>query len=193
MDTNFVVYIHKTLDTDELFYVGEGRPNRPDCLRNRNKYWKAKVAKHGFKSEIIACQIEKHLAEELEEFLINELKNNGYKLTNLCNGTMFGHHWLTGKPKEMHPMFGKKRTMPEVSESNKKRTGLKMKPRPDLIIRNKTGKFNHYVRKVLRTDTNEVYQSLKDAAIIVGCKRSSISTAIKRGTKLKGTYWNYVD
>ena len=108
-DINFVVYEHYTSDTNELFYIGEGRPDRPYSHRHRNRYWKFKVNKHGgFTVKIVAENITKVCAEKLEKELIKEYKDKGIELTNLCDGTIFGTHWLIGKPKEIHPMYGKK-------------------------------------------------------------------------------------
>src|SRR5688572_10502558 len=109
-DSNFVVYAHYTLDTNELFYIGEDRLNRAYSKHSRNKYWKHKVQKHsGFTVKVIYSSLSKTRAEILEERLIRKLKHRGIPLVNFCLGPMFKNHWLAGAPKEIHPMYGKKR------------------------------------------------------------------------------------
>jgi anti-sigma28 factor (negative regulator of flagellin synthesis) len=69
---NTVVYIHKRKDTNEVFYVGIGKIQRPYHKSKRNKYWKSIVNKHGYDIEIIhkdlswenACKIERQLISQ---------------------------------------------------------------------------------------------------------------------------------
>jgi len=49
----FYVYIHKTMDTNEVFHVGKGKGNRDTSKKSRNPFWKNIVVKHGFYSERI--------------------------------------------------------------------------------------------------------------------------------------------
>lgn len=201
IDKNFVVYEHYTPDTNELFYVGEGRPTRPYSTRNRNRYWKFKIQKHnGFVVKIVKNNITKQEAEELEKKLILEYKNNNIKLTNLCDGTMFGSHWLSGKPKEMHPMFGKKNPNPKLSDWNKIHKGP-LSPtyglkRPDLSERNKSGLFKRFTKKIICIETNIVYNSIRDANISLNkpLKSTEISKHLNGDRKHAfGFQWKYFD
>lgn len=200
IDKNFVVYEHYTPDTNELFYVGEGRPKRPYTTFSRNKYWKNKVEKHGgFVVKIIKKNITKLEAEELEFNLIKEYKEKGIKLTNLCDGTIFGSHWLVGKPKEMHPMFGKKRPNPTLAEWNKLHCG-DLSPtyglkRPDLVERNKSGNFKRFVKKVKCIETGEIYDSVKDVKIAFGKSTTNTDISKHLGGHRKKAYgytWEYL-
>jgi hypothetical protein len=200
-DINFVVYEHYTSDTNELFYIGEGRPDRPYSHRNRNRYWKFKVNKHGgFTVKIVAENITKIDAEKLEKQLIKEYKDKGIELTNLCDGTIFGTHWLIGKPKEIHPMYGKKRKNPILSEWNKQHRGefspVYGKKRPDLSERNKSGNFKRFSRKIMCVETGIIYNSIKEATISMGkdekCK--SINKHLSGYRKYAfGYHWIYID
>ena len=49
----FYVYIHRKMDTGEIFYVGKGKGSRYKDSSSRNKHWKHIVNKHGFAYEII--------------------------------------------------------------------------------------------------------------------------------------------
>lgn len=200
MDKNFVVYEHYTPDTNELFYVGEGRPTRPYSSRSRNRYWKFKVEKHnGFVVKIKQKDLTKVEAENLEKKLIKEYKNQGIKLTNLCEGTMFGSHWLAGKPKEMHPLFGQKRPNPVLAEWNKIHCG-ELSPtfgikRPDLSERNKSGDFKRFTKKIICIETNIIYDSIKKATIAMGKKPTcnEINKHLKGDRKHAfGFHWKYL-
>jgi hypothetical protein len=135
-DTNFIVYLHLTADTSEVFYVGEGRPSRAKDKRHRNRWWKFKVEKHGFVPHIIYKNLTKAEAEQLEIEIIDELRAAGKKLVNISYGPLYKGK-IIGLPKETHPMYGKRFKAPWISESNRRRTGTKMKPRPDLAERNR--------------------------------------------------------
>ena len=84
-----VVYRHRTLDTNEVFYVGIGSIKRPYKKYGRNNFWKNIVNKHGYYVEIIQENLDWDSACELEEFLI---KLYGRKdlgtgcLVNMTNG-----------------------------------------------------------------------------------------------------------
>jgi hypothetical protein len=201
LDTNFVVYEHYTPDTNELFYVGEGRPDRPYSSRNRNRYWKFKVKKHnGFVIKIVKTNITKQEAEETETQLISEYKKNNIELVNLCDGPMFDSHWLIGKPKELHPMYGKKNPNPTLAEWNKKHCGELSptygKKRPDLSERNKSGQFKRYTRKIICVETNVIYNSIREATIAMN--KPERSTAINKNLSgdrrhAYGFQWMYLD
>ena len=69
MENNIVLYQHIRLDTNEVFYIGIGSPERAYIKTKRNKYWHNIVKKAGYKVEIIsknmswqeACGCEKYL------------------------------------------------------------------------------------------------------------------------------------
>ena len=194
MDTNFVVYFHYVDGESEPFYIGEGRISRAYSKANRNRHWHFKVNKHnGYTVKIAHTGLTKAEAEAFEKSLISEYRSKGVALANICSSTMFASHWLVGLPKEMHPMYGKKRVIPEVAESNRRRAGTKMKPRPDLALRNKTQKFNRYTRPVRCIETGEVFPSVKAAADHVKIDDSKINRAIKLGHRSRGYHWEYVN
>jgi hypothetical protein len=53
MEDNTVVYTHTRLDTNEIFYVGIGKPTRPYSDKNRNKWWKHIINKTDYQVDII--------------------------------------------------------------------------------------------------------------------------------------------
>jgi ribosomal protein L37AE/L43A len=72
-DTRFYVYQHKTLDTNEIFYIGKGRHYRA-YSQSRNAYWKNIVDKHGYSIEIIEYFDDEDKAYDKEEELIKTLQ-----------------------------------------------------------------------------------------------------------------------
>ncbi len=196
MDKQFVVYEHYTPDTKELFYVGEGRPNRAYSSNSRNRFWKFKVKKHGgFVVKIIADSITKIEAETLEKELILKYKESGIQLTNLCDGPMFGNHWLVGKPKELHPMFGKPHPNPKLAKWNTEHSGELSptfgKKRPDLIHRNKNGNFKRYTTKLRCIELDIIFESMKSAKKYFN-GNSNINRAIETGGKAFGYHWERI-
>ena len=86
---NKLVYRHITLDTNQVFYIGIGKINRPNSKKNRNKFWHNVVNKHGYYSEIVKDNLSHQEACELEQLLILEYGrrdlNTGY-LVNMTDG-----------------------------------------------------------------------------------------------------------
>lgn len=80
------VYIHKTKDTDTIFYVGIGtRPNylRAKTICKRNVFWKNIQCKHGFVWEIVFDNIS---LEEAQAKEIDLIKHYGRR--DLGNGSL---------------------------------------------------------------------------------------------------------
>lgn len=83
---NKVLYFHKRKDTDKIFYVGIGCPERPYDQTHRNQYWHNTVNKYGYDVEIVAKNLSWDVACELEIYWIKQLKSTGVKLCNLTDG-----------------------------------------------------------------------------------------------------------
>jgi len=170
MDKNFVVYMHYTIDTNELFYIGEGRLKRAFSKWSRNRYWHFKVKKHGgFRVVIHTADLTKPQAEAAEKELIISHRNAGVALTNFCEGPAFSDHWLAGKPKEFHPMFNKKRPDAAIrlTEWNKLHTG-ELSPtfgrkREDLADRNRSQSS----RSIYIVEKDLVVSSVAEAAKVL--------------------------
>lgn len=199
---NFVVYKHYTIDTNELFYIGEGRPKRPFDRSNRNRYWNYKILKHGndFKVVIVKDNLTKVEAEELETKLIIKHKANGDNIVNFCVGPMFKSHWILNAPKECRPMFGKKN--PKASARIKKWNSLHsgaLSPvygmkRPDLSIRNKYPMLHRKnTVEILCVELNRLFNSITDAKKFIHSttqlKNININRALETGSVAGGYHW----
>lgn len=83
-----IVYRHRRLDTNEIFYIGIGKSkNRAYQFRSRNEFWKNIINKTDYSIEIIAENLNIEDAKELECFLIQEYGRRDLGLGNLVNLT----------------------------------------------------------------------------------------------------------
>ena len=80
---NYYVYLHRKKVTGEVFYVGKGKGRRSKVSKNRSKFWKAIVNKHGYTIEIVCDGVQEWYAIELEKELITF-----YGRRDLGNGSL---------------------------------------------------------------------------------------------------------
>ena len=86
---NKVIYFHRKLSDQTVFYVGIGSVDRPYIIQGRSKIWHNTVAKHGLSIEIIETNLSADQAKKLE---IKLIKQYGRKdklegtLVNLTDG-----------------------------------------------------------------------------------------------------------
>ena len=86
MENKFYVYLHRRLDTGEIFYVGKGSRRRAWDSCQRNPWWKNINQKSGFDVDVCADSLSQVDAFKLEKELISLLKKLGVGLTNLSDG-----------------------------------------------------------------------------------------------------------
>jgi hypothetical protein len=83
------VYAHRTLDTNELFYVGKGTGTRLTSKKNRNKHWRHIVGAHGFKAEILVSDLTDEQALAAEIKLIAQLNPKANYILGGDSGNTF--------------------------------------------------------------------------------------------------------
>lgn len=135
---NYYVYIHYTLDTNLIFYIGRGKNGRYKSKCGRNKFWWNEVNKHGFKYEIYQDDLDFYEACQLEIQLIKFYGRRDLGLGTLVNLTDGGEgeegfkHSKSSKLKmsittskmtqgENNPFYGKKHsqeTKNKISKTN---------------------------------------------------------------------------
>lgn len=81
-------YLHRRLDTNQVFYVGKGRRNRAhECSgARRSAHWNAVAKKHGCLVEIVAHWATDAEAYAHEAMLIQALSGMGHPLVNHAAG-----------------------------------------------------------------------------------------------------------
>lgn len=202
------VYAHTTMDTKEVFYIGLGtlqpksRYTRAKSLSGRNNYWKNVTLKHGYSITIFAESSDYNEVKNLEKHYISilGLKNLGGCLVNVTlggDGCLGYKHTQEHRDKlkvkysgENNPMFGKKFSEEEKQLRSERMLGSK-NPRYG-----KVGSENHKSKKVFKLDprtkeTLDTYESVRQAALIVGVSHTSIRRAINNKTQSKNHYWSY--
>lgn len=84
------VYQHINSETLEVFYVGLGRFNRCNQVKQRNKFWKRYTHKHAYFVKIIASYLSRKEAAQIEINLIRELKPRCNLTSGGEQGTLLG-------------------------------------------------------------------------------------------------------
>lgn len=69
---NYYVYVHESIVTKEIFYVGKGTGDRGFRKSKRNNIW-SKIAENGYSVRVVSDNLNNNTAMELEELLIKEL------------------------------------------------------------------------------------------------------------------------
>ena len=90
-----VVYQHKRLDTNDVFYIGieldtdkrKAIGKRSKIVSNRNKHWKNIVNKVGYNIDILFLNITNKEAVEIEKYLIKYYGRRDLKTGSLVNLT----------------------------------------------------------------------------------------------------------
>jgi hypothetical protein len=83
-----IVYLHRRMDTNEVFYVGIGvDEKRPYSKYGRNKYWINIVNKHGYTVEILHENISYQECKIIEIDLIDKYGRKDLGTGSLCNLT----------------------------------------------------------------------------------------------------------
>ena len=87
---NKVVYLHRRLTTNEIFYVGIGTPKRPYKTSGRNKHWQSIVKRDGYSVDVVEKNISWNDAVESEIALIELIGRRDLNTGSLVNMTEGG-------------------------------------------------------------------------------------------------------
>lgn len=125
-----VVYRHRRLDTNEIFYVGIGNNKRPYDFNKRNKWWKNIFILTDINVEVLYENLTWKDACELEEFLISLYGRRDLgtgTLVNLTNGgdgsVNYKHteahiNKITGEGNPFYNKFHSEETKSKIAEKN---------------------------------------------------------------------------
>ena len=153
-----IVYRHRRLDNNKVFYVGIGNEKRPYSKHGRNKHWNNIVNKTDYFVEIIAKNISLEDACELEIFLIQT-----YQKENLTNITSGGEGQFNPDAVTRYKIGSGKRGT-NISKEHKIKLSEFNKGRKHTKETKQKIKENHKMSKiVLDLQTGIFYNSLADA------------------------------
>lgn len=127
-----IVYQHRRLDTNEIFYIGIGKSEkRAYSKSNRNEIWYRIVNKHGYSIEIIYKNITWENASKIERQLVKQYGRINLNNGTLCNMTDGGDGILnyqhTNETKELLRKLktGRKLTQKHIQILKESNTGRK--------------------------------------------------------------------
>lgn len=174
---NRCVYVHIRLDTGKVFYVGMGTIKRAYESYKRNIHWKRIINKTNFLVKIVSENLTWEEACKLEINTILKFKSN-----NLCNMTDGGDGSKGLSPseetREKIRMFHKDK--PKSKESKEKMS--KAKQNKYLLSNNPNAK------KVINTETDKIFNTLKEAADSISKNYSSFKWSIKHAKNFNFKY-----
>jgi hypothetical protein len=206
-----VVYRHRRLDTNEIFYIGIGVDKRRAYEKSKHKrseFWHKVNNKTDIVVEILVENISYSDAEELEIFLISLYGRKDLGLGTLVNMTDGGGgtcgYNLTEHHKEslrnrMKSDSNPAKNMTDVHRENIKK-GNKGKGKGRIltdetklkISNNRKGKLlygdHHQAKKVINTITGEVYDTIKEVAELLGMKYTTLRAQLSNQNKNKTNY-----
>ena len=126
-----IVYRHRRLDNNEIFYIGIGKTEKRAYSEDkRNRFWKHIVQKSGYTIEIIAENLDYDDAKELEILLIKAYGRKDTGSGNLVNLTD-GGDGCTGFiiTEEYRKKLSEANRGKVFSESHRYKIGIKSKGR----------------------------------------------------------------
>lgn len=213
------VYQHRRLDNNTIFYIGIGKDaSRAYSKKQRNKYWKNIVDKVGYAVDILidGCSIDD--AKIVEIGMISDYGRIDLKLGTLVNMTDGGDGTINHSPEVIESISqklkGRIRSAEAVEKQRLTKIGTKLSNETKLKISNshkgkvfteehkrklsekaKRLKFNRrkpiFQLDVFGNIINE-FDSATTAIQALNLKHTtSISNALKNGTKSAGYFWKY--
>ncbi len=186
-----IVYRHRTLDTNKVFYVGIGSIRRAQEKYNRSNFWKRVVNKHGYIIEIVARGLSWDKACELECLLISEYGRRdlgkGY-LVNLSDGGEGSLGIVMSK--ETRRKLSDINKGKVLSEEHKERIGEAHRGRkyPNRKMPNQRLAVS---KKVIDLDTGIIYNSAREVARLLDLNYNTFYNYL-RGRSKKLTNYKYI-
>lgn len=167
-----VVYRHRRLDTNKIFYVGiSNNINRAFDFNKRNKHWLNIFNITQISVEIIYNDIDFEDAKEVEIFLISEYGRRDLGLGTLVNMTDGGDGSLgykhTNEHKDYMSISQKGILNHRYGVSPSLETSKKLSQR---LTARQMGGNNHTARLVLDQQTGIYYDTIKEASIALCLK-----------------------
>jgi hypothetical protein len=169
-----LVYRHRRLDNNKVFYVGVGGEKRPYSKR-RNKHWQNVVNKTDYSIEIVAENLPLEDALELEMFLIAE-----YGIENLTNITCGGQGQFNPDAETRYKIGSGQRGKKHSEETKLKMSNSQKGRKHTKETKIKLKENNFVAKMVVDLQTGIFYNSLKSACDTVNINYKSEHLRITR-------------
>lgn len=169
-----ILYQHRRLDTNQVFYVGIGKGKRAYSIHNRNKHWNRIVSKYGYSVEILETNLSWEKAQALEIGLIAM-----YGRRDLDTGSLVN---MSDGGEGCYGMIHLEQTKKKISDSHKGKI-LSNSHKEKLRIAQKGKTFSVEVKnkmsekrkkKVIDTLNGVIYDSVGEAALSFGYNRNTL-------------------
>jgi hypothetical protein len=185
-----IVYRHRRLDKNEVFYVGIGKKeSRAFDMVNRNYIWKGIKSRSEVGVEIVARDLSWELACELEQLMIAEYGRIDLHTGSLANltdggeGTIGVKHSQETKDKRANSNRGKKRSSETKLKISQSLTGKKLSEQHIEKLRiSHLGQTSATAKQVVDLQTGFFYDSLRNGCLSVGVSYKAEFAKIKRGS-----------
>lgn len=184
-----LVYSHTRIDTNEIFYIGleldsinkKSIGRRPKIKQGKSEWWKRIVNKTDYIITIIKDNLSNDEAIQLEIDLIKLYGRADRNLGPLVNHTDGGEG-----------IVGFKHSDKTILKMSNTAQGRKMSDEIKLKLSNiKKGKRNLACeKKVINTETNEIYDSVKILAKLLKIHKSTLANKLN-GHRKNNTIYQY--
>ena len=173
-----LVYRHRRLDTNKIFYVGIGTIKRAYTTDSRNIHWKRIVNKTNYEVEILQENLDWDTACELEILLINLYGRVNSGTGILCNLTDGGEGQLNivrseetkQKLRDNHakPWLGRKHTKETLTKQKEVKLGDKNP------MYGRSGKLSPRSKEILDLINDKIYYSIKNTSEELNISRTEV-------------------
>lgn len=178
-----IVYQHRRLDTNQIFYIGIGKSvKRAYHKRGRNSHWKNIVNKVGYSVEIICTCEDWNEACDIERYLIKYYGRCDLDTGTLVNLTEGGEgvvgNIVSDESKLLMSIAKKGKPSPNKGKSMTEEQKLK-------ISETKKGCDPTVVQVLLDTQTGVYYNSISEASFYYDIKRTTLNAMLSGQNKNK--------
>lgn len=202
-----VVYQHRRLDTNEIFYIGIELDSdkrkaiglRSTKINGRNKFWKNIIDKTNYSIEILFNDLTNEESKEIEKYLIKFYGRRNLGLGQLVNLTNGGDgavgcvQTLEHRTKISNSLKGRKFSTTHKQNLSKSLKGLKknIKYEEMFTVKNKhlwMGEKNVTSKKIIDTHTGIIYNCLRELSEHSKIKKSTLAAWLNGQNKNKSNY-----
>lgn len=185
-----IVYRHRRLDKNEVFYVGIGKKeSRAFDMVHRNHIWKGIKSRSEVEVEIVARDLSWELACELEQLMISEYGRIDLHTGTLSNLTDGGEGTLGVKQsqesiaKRVAKNKGRKNTEETKRKMSEARKGIVFSAEHiENLRKSHLGQKTVNGKMVVDLQTGFFYDSLRNGCLSVGVNYKAEFAKVKRGS-----------